>query len=103
MRIASPVSPGEADVHSVLMGERWYFSRISLLRAKPPAASTTPRFARILIGCPSLSAATPTTRPSSTMSCFTRVFSQTGTSRSRSERRKGAIERLTHATGAWRP
>lgn len=49
-RIPSPVFALAPTVHSVVMGARWYFTRICSLCSKPPLARITPRRARISRG-----------------------------------------------------
>ena len=49
-RMPSPVLALAPTVHSVVIGARWYFSRICSLCSNPPQARMTPRRARISRG-----------------------------------------------------
>ena len=49
-RMPSPVLASAPTVHSVVIGARWYFTRICSLCSKPPQPRMTPRRARISWG-----------------------------------------------------
>ncbi|SKS79624.1 Uncharacterised protein [Mycobacteroides abscessus subsp. abscessus] len=49
-RMPSPVLALAPTVHSVVMGARWYFTRICSLCSKPPEARMTPRRPRMRVG-----------------------------------------------------
>ena len=76
-RIPSPESVGAAMLQVALTGCGWYCWRMSSLRAKPPAASSTPRLAPMRSWRPPRSATTPTTRSSRTISSTRGHSSQT--------------------------
>ena len=85
-RIASPVLVLQPALQAALVGLGRYCSRMAWLCSNPPAASTTPRRARMRQGWPDFSTTAPTTAPaSSVISSRMGVSRQIGTPRSFSD------------------
>ena len=95
-RIPSPVLATAPTVHSVVIGARWYLTRICSLCSNPPLPRITPRRARMSCGSavsgPWVSRTRmPATTPSSMYRSVIAVFSSTGTPASRNPMRSGAM------------